>query len=213
MAANTNNEQSCEHLYQRVVIKGNTTPHPAVLSEPETLPVPASNTETRQDWPESDSVLTPFGQKTVLVQKWRLPTLSEPNQRFHEVSAIVTFRHCGCADKCNTAVLELQVWRLYAAAHSSAASSSECCALLGKRKKKTLKGQMNSGRVPHLDCLHSVALLVEAQSWKSCVRLKRTHISLPVLSHAAAVTAESPPAGCCILRVTKKKEKLLLKRE
>lgn len=42
MAANKNNRRSCEHLDRRVVIKGNTTPHPAVLSEPETHPVPAS---------------------------------------------------------------------------------------------------------------------------------------------------------------------------
>lgn len=65
---------------------------------------------------------------------------------------------------------------------------------------------MNGGRVPHLDCLHSVALLVEARSWKSCVRVRRTHFSLPVLSHAAAVTVESPPAGCCTLRLKNNNE-------
>lgn len=141
-------------------------------------------------------MLTPFGQKTVLFQKWRLPTLSVSNQSFHEVSAIVTFRHCGCADKCDTAVLKLQVWRLYAAAHSSVAVSSKCCALLRKGKKNSQRADewqasATSGLPPqhHPPC--------GGTKRKSCVRLKRTHISLPVLSHAAAVTAESPPAGCC----------------
>lgn len=36
-----------------------------------------------------------------------------------------------------------------------------------EKEKKTLKGQMNGGRVPHLDCLHSITLLVEAQSGKA----------------------------------------------